>query len=110
MSRAPKTLMEHVYVRTGSFSETGRVTTLILEWAAAQDQLGSVDLLAEDYIAWAEPETSRRTVERQLQAFRAAFPGHRNPNRIAAEVNKIAAEKKAERKPLLALPETLLTI
>jgi hypothetical protein len=100
--------MEHVYVRTNSFRETGRVTTLIITWALALEELGTDEIGSETFVEWALPMQSRATTHRQMKAFRAAFPDHQTPNALAVEVNRLAAQRRVKPDPLVELPATAL--
>jgi hypothetical protein len=86
MARAPKTLLETIYARTGSFRDTAKVQTLLLAWAAAMGDRNTDELGIEQFIVWAEDGVqSRATSKRQLALFRVVFPGHRDPNAVVIE-------------------------
>lgn len=112
MSRAPKTLMEHAYVRSeGStfnrFKDTGRVTTLLMAWAVALDDLGRDELTIEAFVEWAEPEQSRRTTFRQLATFRQIFKGEANPNRLARALRDEANRRSESLDATFSVPDSL---
>jgi hypothetical protein len=96
MSRKPKTLMEVIYASTGSLRRSGRIFALVICWAEALEQTGQQEINIEQYIAWAEPEWSRRTVERQLHDFREAFPGLRTPQPFAKRMLDHRADAQAQ--------------
>lgn len=97
MSRQPKTLMEVIYARTGSFRKSARIFTLVLCWAAALEETGEQELIVERYKDWAEPDWSRATVDRQLRDFREAFPEFRTPHPYATRFNDHKADYEAQK-------------
>lgn len=104
MSRAPRTLIEVVYARTGSFRETAKACKLVTGWRAALYDLGRDELTIGEYVEWADPVvSSRATTYRQLEAFRKAFPRAENPNQLCAALGPLVAD---ELDPLVELPAT----
>jgi hypothetical protein len=73
----------------------GRVTALIVMWAAALDDLEREELGAEEYAAWAAE--SRATVYRQLHDFRELWHDE-TPNRLARAL-LVAARASGESRP-----------
>ena len=57
------------------------VTTLIVEWALALDELAVDELPTEKFVAWSA--SSRATVYRRLDDFRRVWPEHHTPNELA---------------------------
>jgi hypothetical protein len=80
MAREPRTLLEVIYVRTGSFRSTFRVGTLIQQWAICRRDLGHRPEVTE-YATWWK--ISERTAYRDLAEFARAFPEEDYPDRIA---------------------------
>lgn len=81
--REPRTLLEVIYARTGSFRATYRVGTLVQQWAICRRDLGRRPEVAE-YAAWWK--ISERTAYRELADFAKAFPEEDGPDRIATWV------------------------
>lgn len=105
MAREPRTLIELLYVRTGSFRDTAQVYRLIVLWSSAMRAHGGVDMAIEEVAEWGDPVIqSRATTHRQLQLFRKAFPGHREPNRLCRDFGLTAVEAD----PLIEVDATAL--
>lgn len=80
MAREPRTLLEVIYVHTGSLRATMRVGMLVQQWALCRRDLGRRPMV-EEYASWWK--ISERTAYRDLAAFAKAFPGEDGPDRIA---------------------------
>lgn len=94
MARAPKTLMEVLYVRTGSFRDTAQVYRLVSAWCVCMRVHDGQDVGIEQFVEWAaDGIQSRATTHRQLKLFREAFPGHREPNRLCRDFGLLGSDE-----------------
>lgn len=101
MARPPKTLLEHIYVRTGSLRATYRVGMLINQWAICRRDLGRRPEVSE-YAAWWK--ISERTAYRELAEFAKAFPEEDYPDRIAVWLIERGDELLGNAARILSLP------
>lgn len=98
--REPRTLLEHVYVRTGGLRATYRVGMLIQQWAIVHRDLGRRPTVAE-YANWWK--VTERTAYNQLADFAKAFPDEHGPDRIAEALLERADELRADFTPAWVL-------
>jgi hypothetical protein len=100
VARQPRTLLEHIYVRTRSMKATVRVGTLVTQWAIVRRDLGRRPMVSE-YCEWWG--ISEATAYRELAEFRKAFPGEDGPDRIAAVLNDQGDELREKLTPAWVL-------
>lgn len=98
--RQPRTLLEHIYARTGSMRSTLRIGVLIQQWAIARRDIGRKPMVSE-YCEWWR--ISEATAYRDLALFRKAFPGEDGPDRLAAALNVSADELREKLTPAWVL-------
>jgi hypothetical protein len=102
--REPRTLLEVIYVRTGSLRATYRVGELIQQWAICRRDLGRRPEVAE-YADWWK--MGERTAYRQLADFRKAFADEDGPDRIAVLLLARGDELVENAARVLSLPPDL---
>lgn len=109
----PSTSLLAIAVQRAGLFKGGRAALVVVQWAVARQGLGRplgeeegghVSAAVRDYAAWWRE--SERTGWRDLRRFRQAFPEEETPERLAALLGEVAAERAEAviNAPLLAVP------
>ena len=110
-------LMAVAYANSGSFRRAGRAMATLISWGVAEAKLdrplgddvqgrGHTMAAIREFSDWWKQ--SERTTQRDLAAFREAFPSEDTPARLAALLRERRASMKSQKDATVAVHSVLV--